>query len=170
MNVTLLLHFLHKLSWVRKSASVTLFFRVIFSLFHIWYFLPPNFIFNQSEIKWTCASGLTPAVFQRYRSGTARPLRLLQREISNFRVDTSSLQLSLPGTVCALHQGEIYYLLPVQGFTALRSFYDGVMPKPFFINSIMQLDRIPKSTNLHQCGTVLSTCSHEIDFLTLKSC
>lgn len=46
-------------------------------------------------------------------SVSTRPLRLLRREMFNSGVDTSSLHLSLSGTVCAFHQGEIYRLSPV---------------------------------------------------------
>lgn len=117
--------------------------------------------------KWNFSAPLLSTVSRRGRRSfnTRRP-RALRREISNFqRFDTSSPQLSLPGTLCALH-----HWLHVHGVRHLLVKNHSMMgwrQKPFSINSIMQLDRT-KSTNLRKHQTILSTSCYEIDFLMLK--
>lgn len=106
-------------------------------------------------------------LFKRCHSGLARPLRLLQKDISNSRVDTSSLKLLLPGTGCALyHSPSIICCLYRWVHHLMKIIQDGVTPKPLHVNSITHLDKTPKSKNLHQHWSILSTCWYKIDFLT----
>ncbi len=134
-----------KLSCIKKSS-------LFFHCLSCYFFLLSVFsVFDFSHLFTSCWTNQEMKLFLHFHS------KLLQSEILNSRADTLSLKLLLPGTVSALYHSQSFTV--AWGSPPHKNhFMMGSCKTLFSVNSIMQLVRASKSTNLHQHWTILSTC------------